>query len=104
MADIKVNDKRRRLVLGAVTSLAGVAVGGMPLASALAQTDYPNRPITFICPWPAGGTADATMRVLTRVASQHLGQPIIFENRAGASGMIGTRAIAQAQPDGYTIG
>lgn len=95
------NEKRRRLILGA----AGAAMGALPMAAALAQaTTYPTRPVTFICPWPAGGTADATMRVLMRVAAQHLGQPIVFENRAGASGMIGARAIATAQPDGYTFG
>lgn len=104
MANSPFNAKRRRLLIGAASGLAGASAAGLPLASALAQGTYPNRPITFICPWPAGGTADVTMRALTRVLSQQLGQPIVFENRAGASGMIGARAIATAQPDGYTIG
>jgi tripartite-type tricarboxylate transporter receptor subunit TctC len=103
MTHRSINSKRR-LVLQAGAGVAGIAATGLSISPALAQGDYPNRPITFICPWPAGGTADATMRVLTRVASQLLGQPIVFENRAGASGMIGARAIAVAQPDGYTIG
>jgi tripartite-type tricarboxylate transporter receptor subunit TctC len=103
MTDRSINSNRRR-VLQAGAGVAALAATGLSMRSALAQGDYPNRPITFICPWPAGGTADATMRVLTRVASQLLGQPIVFENRAGASGMIGARAIATAQPDGYTIG
>ncbi|SNS49521.1 Tripartite-type tricarboxylate transporter, receptor component TctC [Noviherbaspirillum humi] len=94
------NPKRRRLMLGAA-GLAGT--GLLPAAAALAQS-YPNRPITFLCPWPAGGTADATMRVLTKEMARHLGQPVVFENRPGASGMIGSRAIAAAAPDGYTIG
>jgi tripartite-type tricarboxylate transporter receptor subunit TctC len=103
MTDRSINSNRRR-VLQAGAGVAALAATGLSMSPALAQGDYPNRPITFICPWPAGGTADATMRVLTRVASQLLGQPIVFENRAGASGMIGARAIATAQPDGYTIG
>jgi tripartite-type tricarboxylate transporter receptor subunit TctC len=103
MTDRSINSNRRR-VLQAGAGVAALAAGGLSIRPALAQGDYPNRPITFICPWPAGGTADATMRVLTRVAAELLGQPIVFENRAGASGMIGARAIATALPDGYTIG
>jgi tripartite-type tricarboxylate transporter receptor subunit TctC len=103
MTDRSINSKRR-LVLQASAGLAGIAAAGTSIAAAVAHAPYPTRPITFICPWPAGGTADATMRVLTRVVAQHLGQPIVFENRAGASGMIGARAIASAAPDGYTIG
>jgi tripartite-type tricarboxylate transporter receptor subunit TctC len=90
-------------LLGAASGLAGAA---LPLAPAIAQgqSNYPNRPITFICPWPAGGTADITMRTLAKLLSQHLGQPVVFDNRAGASGMIGAREIAIAKPDGYTRG
>jgi tripartite-type tricarboxylate transporter receptor subunit TctC len=90
-------------LLGAASGLAGAA---LPLAPAIAkgQSKYPNSPITIICPWPAGGTADITMRTLAKLLSQHLGQPVVFDNRAGASGMIGARAIAIAKPDGYTIG
>jgi len=91
---------RRRLVLAA---LGAPALAALP-ARVLAQASYPTRPITFICPWPAGGTADATMRALTGEAAKVLGQPIVFENRAGASGMIGTAAMLAAKPDGYTIG
>lgn len=97
----RINIKRRQWLLGAASGLASAA---LPLSPALAQSDYPNRPITFLCPWPAGGTADVTMRALAKVLSDHLGQPVVFENRAGASGMIGARALAVAKPDGYTIG
>jgi tripartite-type tricarboxylate transporter receptor subunit TctC len=103
MSKSSFNQKRRQLILGAAGGLAGAATGAFPLG-ALADSNYPSRPVTFICPWPAGGTADATMRVLMREMAKHLGQPVVFENRAGASGMIGARAIAAAQPDGYTIG
>ncbi|MBK6648798.1 MAG: tripartite tricarboxylate transporter substrate binding protein [Betaproteobacteria bacterium] len=94
------NTGRRQLVLGAAVAAASPFLG---MRSALAQS-YPERPITFICPWPAGGTADQSMRALCQVAARVLGQAIAVENKAGASGMIGTKAMASAKPDGYTIG
>lgn len=87
----------RRNVLLAAASVALVA----PFAHA--QT-FPQRPVTFIVPWPAGSTSDNTMRVLAQVASEHLGQPIVIDNKPGASGMLGVGALANAKPDGYTIG
>lgn len=95
---IPPRSSRRSFVLG--------ALGAATLSSStrlLAQT-WPERPITFICPWPAGGTADQSMRALCTVAGRILGQAIAVENRAGASGMIGSKALASARPDGYTIG
>lgn len=91
---------RRSLLLGTAYSAAGLLVP----AWARAADEYPARPITFICPWPAGGTADASMRAICQVASRVLKQPIAVDNKAGAAGMIGARAIAQARPDGYTVG
>jgi tripartite-type tricarboxylate transporter receptor subunit TctC len=91
---------RRHLLAGAAAIGATSLLG--PL-QAFAQA-YPERPITFICPWPAGGTADQSMRALCLVASRTLGQSIAVENKVGASGMIGTKAMASAKPDGYTIG
>lgn len=74
-------------------------------APALAQAGFPNRPLRFIVPWPAGGSADTHMRVLAEVASEHLRQPVIVENRPGASGTLGPAAIAQeARGDGYLFG
>ena len=90
--------RRRRFVLG---TLGAAIVSTSPLARAAA---YPERPITFFCPWPAGGTADITMRALCSAAAKGLGQTIVVENRAGASGMLGLKALASAKPDGYTIG
>ncbi len=97
---LSVNVRRRSLLIGTASAGAAALLGPF---SALAQT-YPERPVTFICPWPAGGTADQSMRALCQVASRVLGQAIAVENRAGASGMIGTKAMASAKPDGYTIG
>lgn len=95
-----IDFSRRNLLVGAAA--VGAATLLRPL-SAFAQ-GYPERPITFICPWPAGGTADQSMRALCQVAARALGQAIAVENKAGASGMIGTKAMASAKPDGYTIG
>ena len=91
---------RRQFVL---TSLGSATLLAAAPRLALAQA-YPDRPITFICPWPAGGTADITMRALCTAASKVLGQAIVVENRTGASGMLGLKAMATARPDGYTIG
>jgi len=92
---------RRRVLLAGAASLGAAALPRLARASAA----YPGeRAITFICPWPAGGTADVTMRALCLAASKALGQTVIIENRAGASGMLGTKVLSQAKPDGYTIG
>jgi tripartite-type tricarboxylate transporter receptor subunit TctC len=87
---------RRRLLQGAAATLA------LPLAARAAA--YPERPVTFICPWPAGGTADQTMRALCQAAGRVLGQTVVVENKAGAAGMLGLKAMVSARPDGYTIG
>ena len=90
---------QRRHVLGALGATTLATASGRLFAQ-----EWPSRPITFICPWPAGGTADQSMRALCAVAGRVLGQSIAVENKAGASGMIGTKAMASAKPDGYTIG
>jgi tripartite-type tricarboxylate transporter receptor subunit TctC len=100
MSQATISRKRRQFVLA---GLGASALASLPGVS-LAQAGYPTRPIVFICPWPAGGTADTTMRALVGEAAKVLGQPIVVENRAGAAGMIGTAAMLSAKPDGYTIG
>ena len=74
--------------------------------SIYAQTanQYPNKPITLIVPYGAGGSSDSRTRQVGQLLSIELGQPIIVENKAGAGGNIGTEFIAKAKPDGYTIG
>jgi len=91
--------KRRTMLAATTAGLAGMAVKAQAQA-----TVYPDRPITFICPWPAGGTADQTMRALCLAAGRELGQSMVVENKAGAAGMIGLKALASAKPDGYTVG
>jgi tripartite-type tricarboxylate transporter receptor subunit TctC len=97
--DISMSITRRQLL---VTSVGATA--GLPLAARAQSGTFPDRPITFICPWPAGGTADATMRALCAAAAQNLGQTVVVENKAGASGMLGLKAMVSAKADGYTVG
>jgi tripartite-type tricarboxylate transporter receptor subunit TctC len=71
--------------------------------TALAQP-FPSKPVTLICPWPAGGGTDLHLRKLAELASKQLGQPVIVENRPGGSGMNGPANMAKtARPDGYII-
>jgi len=88
---------RRRLLLG-----AAVLAAGTPLA-ALAQKDYPTRPVTIVVPFPAGGPTDASARLYAKVMGEVLGQPIVIDNRAGAAGTVGSAAVARAAADGYTL-
>src|SRR5450755_3326152 len=64
---------------------------------------YPAKPIRLVIPWPPGGPTDLVGRILGERLSKVLGQPIVVDNRAGANGSIGARAVAQAAPDGYTL-
>lgn len=82
---------------------AAVALAAMSLSGA-ARAEYPDRPISMIVPWAAGGSTDQTARVLAKAAEASLGQPIVIINQPGATTTIGMAALASAKPDGYTIG
>lgn len=84
--------------VGVTACLLALAVA--PLANAA----YPERPITIIVPWAAGGGTDATARIIAHGLQEELGQPVNVVNRAGGSGVVGHTAMMQAQPDGYTVG
>jgi len=86
------------------TLLQSAAIAGLAPAWALAQDKYPSKPITFICPYAAGGNADQRSRQIGRFISTALGQPVIVDDKPGAGGNIGTDFIAKGKPDGYTIG
>ena len=86
-----------------LATAAGAALCVVPMLVAHAQETYPNRPVTFVVPFPAGGSVDLTARALAAPLEKILGQPVIIQNRGGASGAIGTRAVAVAEPDGYTL-
>ncbi len=86
-------------LLYAFALLAGI--GGH--AAALAQA-YPAKPIRVIIPFPPGEAADIIARLLSPVMAERMGQQIVIDNRAGASGQIGLELLKNATPDGYTIG
>ena len=71
--------------------------------AAQAQANYPSKPVRVIVPYPAGGTTDIIARIAANQLTERLKQPFIVENRAGASGAIGSQAVAQSAPDGYTL-
>jgi len=89
--------KRRQLLQSAVSA-------ALVPSLVQAQDKYPSKPITWVCPYAAGGNADSRSRQVAKAMSTILGQPIIIDNKAGAGGNIGTEVIARAKPDGYTIG
>jgi len=83
-----------------------VGASALPFAAAgvaRAQAKFPDRPIRLIIPWAAGGPADAGFRILAQSVSKKLGQQVIVDNKAGASGIMGAMALQEAKPDGYTI-
>lgn len=82
-------------------ALSAAALG---LAAAPAHAAWPERPLTLIVPWAAGGGTDATARIIGALLEKELGQPVNVVNRTGGSGVVGHDAIAQGAPDGYTIG
>lgn len=86
---------QRRGLLAASTLLATPALG---------QAAWPNRPVRVIVAFPPGGSLDVMTRLACEVMTQRLGQSFVVETRSGASGNIGTEALARATPDGYTIG
>ena len=90
-----------RAVAAFAVVLAALAAGAEAMAAAGA---FPTKPITLIVPFPPGGRSDVTIRVLTPFFEKALRQPLIVMNRPGGGSTIGFKSLAQAQPDGYTIG
>ncbi len=90
-----IQAKRRTLLTGTAAILAAPAFG---------QARWPQRPLQLLCPWAAGGGTDAVVRIIATLLEKELGQPVNVVNRTGGSGVVGHAAIAQAAPDGYTLG
>src|SRR5258707_9605879 len=89
------NMRFARIVLSAALSACGTA--------AVAQADYPHHAIRIVVPLAAGGNVDIVARTLAEPISRSLGQPVVVENRPGASSLVGTQFVAKSAPDGYTL-
>ncbi|NYT60604.1 tripartite tricarboxylate transporter substrate binding protein [Alcaligenaceae bacterium] len=84
-------------------SVSSIAVGLLLTGPVLAKADYPTRPVKIVVPFAAGGSTDQIARALADDLGRLWGQPVVVENRGGASGMIGSRYVADSKPDGYTL-
>lgn len=92
-----------RLSRRSTLKLIGSAALGVAAPSVVRAQTYPSRPIMMIVPFPAGGPTDVTARVLADRLAPVLGQPVVIDNRAGASGNVGAQVASRAAPDGYTL-
>ncbi|WP_286997306.1 MULTISPECIES: Bug family tripartite tricarboxylate transporter substrate binding protein [Comamonas] len=86
-----------------IKTLAAAALLATGMGAAVAQDGYPNKPLTMVVPFSAGGTTDILARIVGQALGQELGQTIIIENKPGAGGNIGAQQAARAKADGYTL-
>src|SRR5262245_34958369 len=92
------------LLLGATGQLCAQTVPSLPSTANTTVSSWPDRPIRFIVPFPAGATTDVAARIVAQRLGDRIGQPVVIENRVGANGNLGAEAVAKSLPDGYTIG
>jgi tripartite-type tricarboxylate transporter receptor subunit TctC len=94
--------QKKNVVRNLSCLLVGIGLSVGVSLNALAQA-WPNKPVTIIVPWPAGGPSDTAARPLSKALSENLGQTFLIDNRGGAGGNIGSAAVAKSAPDGYTL-
>src|SRR4051794_38090078 len=99
MPDFGATQKATNACIAIIQLLATLAL----LPAAAAAQDFPVKPIRLIVPFPAGGPNDIIARVIGQRMSELTNQPVLIENRGGQGGVLGTDAVAKANPDGYTI-
>jgi tripartite-type tricarboxylate transporter receptor subunit TctC len=92
--------RRVRAGLAAVAVFCALPAG---IGPSQAQTKYPERPVRIIVPYGAGGVADVTTRLVAQKVSEAMGQTFVIENRPGAGGIVGAKAVLASPPDGYTL-
>jgi tripartite-type tricarboxylate transporter receptor subunit TctC len=98
MQHMSFNAMRRTLITSGVLFCGLAAMGGLAHAA-----EFPERPVTLVAPFPAGGAADVLARILGKALGDQMGQPVVVENKPGAGTAIGAAAVASAKPDGYTL-
>ncbi len=91
---------RRTVLALAATAAAATRLGAQPAQRA---SSWPDRPIHLVVPFGAGSSSDTIARIVTQKLGERLGQPFVIENKAGAATVLGTEAVARAEPDGYTL-
>jgi tripartite-type tricarboxylate transporter receptor subunit TctC len=82
-------------------AVAALLAAGSPIAAQ--EQPYPSRQVELVVPFPAGGGADVSARMVAQIAGESLGQPVVIQNKGGATGAIGSEYVARATPDGYTL-
>ena len=101
---IYMNERRAKARLSACFAALALAASALPVSSAsAADTTYPDRAVTIIVPFGAGGVADVLPRIVGEQLTKKWGVPVVVENKPGASGNIGMAQAARAKPDGYTL-
>jgi tripartite-type tricarboxylate transporter receptor subunit TctC len=91
-----------KIMSGRFTRLLATALALMAVSAASAQ-DFPSKPVRIVVPYPPGGPTDVIVRVIGNRLTESLGQQVVIENKAGASGMIGAELVSKSPPDGYTL-
>src|SRR4051812_17483788 len=93
----------KKLQLSSLARSAFLSAGLLLCAAMAHSQPYPNKPIHFVVPFPAGGPTDTSARLVAQRMQAALGQPVVVENRPGVGGIVGMQSVARAAPDGYTL-